>query len=219
MTYFVRWDIFLLTLYCILHLRKWIIYLYVFVYRCVQVCRVCNTDKCAIGRTIKEICSDCNMICRTSECYRLHSIIPSNNRNGKYVSKSQCRTFVKCMKCTSILERSNRNLESHVCGEWLCKYCKCYFHGTDHHCYTRICEPKEKCKKFIHFDYECSQDSGEHLPNFVIAHTTCELCIDDDELSQNYKCSGCGVRCNACNIRSKDGEYLNDPCLNSTGSF
>ena len=31
---------------------------------------------------------------------------------------------------------------------------------------------------FIFFDFECSQDTGVHIPNYCIAHRACDLCID-----------------------------------------
>ena len=164
------------------------------------------------AREINRFCKDCNLTCTTIECYRLHKLVPLGKSNKQDIlNKSQCQRFIQCPKCKVVLERSKRNLDVHICAEWLCKYCEEYVHSDEHYCFSRIPKPKENVKQFIHFDFECSQDTGEHIPNFAVAHTTCEMCMDDVFIKMS-KCISCGTRCSICNQRSRKGEYVKEPC-------
>ena len=73
----------------------------------------------------------------------------------------------------------------HICKEIV---------GPDHQCYIQkyVCkheeepgdeeeeeeeEEEKKCQKFIFYDFESTQESGEHLVNFCIAHRSCDKCM------------------------------------------
>ena len=64
----------------------------------------------------------------------------------------------------------------------------------------------------MYFDFECTQSTGEHNPNYVIGQTVCEDC-EDEELDPDSTCATCGDRCKACNSFDKKKKcFRKDPC-------
>ena len=96
------------------------------------------------------------------------------------------------------MERKKRSEDDHVCGEYQCKSCFVYVTDANHHCYLRRLQPKGSSENLIFFDFECTQNSGEHVPNFVVAHTTCSECIARPH-TPTSTCGRCGNRCSMCN--------------------
>ena len=77
----------------------------------------------------------------------------------------------------------SRNEKCHICKEIV---------GPDHQCYIQkyVCkneeesedeeeevENKKKLQKFIFYDFESTQESGEHQVNFCVAHRSCDKCM------------------------------------------
>lgn len=57
----------------------------------------------------------------------------------------------------------------------------------------------------------------EHVPNLVIAHKVCEMCVDEN-FTQDSKCMHCGSRCPRCNHFDKESQcYSKEPCQESCG--
>ena len=99
----------------------------------------------------------------------------------------------------------------HECGEWQCQHCKNYF-LSEHFCHMQSATPKPIKPRFVFFDFECRQDGGTHIPNFVVAQTVCSDC-EDSEVTANSECATCGDRCELCSKwDAKKNEYKNAPC-------
>ena len=217
-------------------------------HQCAEKCIVCKRDHCPkTNQTLR--CTDCNMDCRSDDCYKQHKKVPlhkNGRRKGQPSGPSQCEKWWRCFRCYKVLKTDIRKKEDHVCGEYFCKTCKKYV-LDDHQCYLRAKECKDKfIPKYIFFDFECSQDDlsecengyipqkkiecadcqpsqvckscskckncntswcgrTTHRPNFVLAHSVCPKCIDN-ELTAKSVCKRCGSRCKKCqkNLDEKD---------------
>ena len=173
---------------------------------CEEFCRTCRRERCPKVKTI--VCGTCNMECRSKECYEQHL-------RPKVVHKKKipapCETYYKCQKCKSVLQMTQRSRVDHRCWEFKCKSCQGY-HLGEHLCYLRIRQPLERPCKYVFFDFECTQESGVHVPNFVVAQTVCQLCLENP-LDPDSKCHSCGSRCSQCDqMDPKSGEYSKEPC-------
>ena len=100
------------------------------------------------------------------------------------------------------------NKKNHVCpGEKKCKFCK-EIVWPNYQCYIqkykkdKKCSKSEECEdeesqeeepettapKFVFYDFESTQETGEHHVNFCIAQRACDYCID---LPSDQYCPGC----------------------------
>ena len=77
--------------------------------------------------------------------------------------------------------------------------CNEYYLDEDHQCYMRAISPEIEHDKFIFYDFECQQDNdkGEHIPNFVVAHSVSSEC-EQNPIDADATCNNCGTRCNYC---------------------
>ena len=51
--------------------------------------------------------------------------------------------------------------------------------------------------KFIFYDFECTQEEGKHVPNFVVEQSICNKC-EKDPVTSEAMCKNCGSHCNLC---------------------
>ena len=114
-----------------------------------------------------------------------------------------------------MMQGSHRDKKNHTCGESCCKYCqqyyiddhKCYMHSTviDEGINTKKDEREHLellafdtsqspwGKRFIFYDFESMQEEeGEHIPNLVVAHSTCDKCEDVTHVTPSSTHSSCG---------------------------
>ena len=88
-----------------------------------------------------------------------------------------CEQSLECLESGLTMKRENRNSNKHECGEVKCKSCHQYYLDEDQHlCYVRAFASEIKPEKFIFYDFECTQENGIHVPNFVVAHSVCSQC-------------------------------------------
>ncbi|KAK3100662.1 hypothetical protein FSP39_023320 [Pinctada imbricata] len=74
------------------------------------------------------------------------------------------------------------------------------------------CESCKRCTK-------CGENTCglyQHLVNFAVLQTSCDLCQDDD-VTPESKCINCGRRCQTCGKRDKSGEFERWPCTDTCG--
>ena len=158
---------------------------------CAITCKVCQNGQCSMESETQ--CKVCNMTCRSTACFQRH--------------QKHCHKFWLCLTCKTKIDLRKRCKDDHRCGEWQCGQCKEYV-LDEHNCYLRADKTPTPINKFIFFDFEATQESGEHQPNFVIAQSQCNDC--DDESST---CNTCGSRCNRCDkIDTKTKEFAYQPC-------
>ena len=173
---------------------------------CEEFCRTCRRTKCPRGKTT--VCDDCNIECRSTDCFDHH-------KKCKTIQKKEipapCDIYYKCKTCKTVLQTAKRSKNDHRCWEFKCGSCDEYYVG-EHLCYLRIRDPKDRPCKYVFFDFECTQESGVHVPNFVVAQTVCRVCLDEP-CTLDAKCHSCGTRCHLCNrLDAKSGEYSGEPC-------
>ena len=66
--------------------------------------------------------------------------------------------------------------------------------------------------KFIFYDFECTQESGKHEPNFVVAHSICSQC-KDNSVTAAATCINQASRCMLCDkFNEKEKDWEKDPC-------
>ena len=81
-----------------------------------------------------------------------------------------------------------------------------------HLCYMRSSTSDVHPDKFIFYDFECTQENGKHIPNFVVAHSICSNC-EDNPVTPDATCNNCGSRCSVCDkFNEKEHEWERYPC-------
>ena len=129
---------------------------------CDGMCRSCRGYNCYEGVCVK--CDLCKRTFKSRACYDRHKV----RVNG---TKSICDTIHKCLKCGKSLDKTR--FKSHECGR-KCHTCKALLQkdDTDHKCYIQVTKESEgrNYDQLYFFDFECMQETGEHVPNFCVVH-------------------------------------------------
>ena len=138
-----------------------------FDHMCPGMCGSCRAYECpGVGDTIP--CEQCKRPFRSRACYDRHKVCD----NG---TKSICDTIHKCLKCKRSMDK--RKFKSHLCGK-KCPTCKVLLEDieAEHKCYMQ--KPKQPdddnddgdggYDQMYFFDFECTQETGEHAPNFCV---------------------------------------------------
>ena len=139
-----------------------------FDHMCPGMCGSCRAYECPLdGDPIP--CDQCKRLFKSRACYDRHKV----RVNG---TKSICDTIHKCLKCLKSMDK--RKFKSHDCGR-RCHTCKVLLENdTEHKCYIQ--KPKQPddddddddddggYDQMYFFDFECKQETGEHVPNFCV---------------------------------------------------
>ena len=133
-----------------------------FDHMCPGMCGSCRAYECPLdGDTIP--CDQCKRQFRSRACYDRHKV----RDNG---TKSICDTIHRCLKCERSMDK--RKFKSHLCGK-KCPTCKVLLEDieAEHKCYMQ--KPKQPdgddgYDQMYFFDFECKQETGEHVPNFCV---------------------------------------------------
>ena len=116
------------------------------------------------------------------------------------------KRITKCSDCGTSLKQNNK--DKHECGEAKCFVCgKTYMSHEEHLCYLRAKSSDIEPEKFIFYDFECTQENGNHVPNFVVAQSICPKC-EDDPITEKATCNNCGSRCTFCDKFNKRTIYV-----------
>ena len=177
----------------------------------------CDSDAYRHNRATPEpvICLKCNMTFLTQACYRLHLVTLFDNQTACQ-RRYKCP---KCEKVFD-KDVVGGDIQNHKCSDTFCKTCRKTVDGRTHKCFMKVTrdspyhpcnsnpkpaqsEPAQKqgssktpprnkklAKKYIFFDFECMQDTGIHIPNFVHATWECSDCMDSGNTVQH--CERCG---------------------------
>lgn len=131
-------------------------------HKCEKNCSMCNRQNCTNEKIIN--CRFCNNKTKNETCLKFHQ--------NKFCVKAKI-----CEKCDGIKSKN------HVCEnqKW-CKNCNKPVDKDNHECYLLTEKEKKKNKNqkfsgYIFFDYECSQEFGEHVPNLICAVKVCLNCL------------------------------------------
>ena len=135
-----------------------------FDHMCPGMCGSCRAYECPLnGDSIP--CEQCKRQFKSRACYDRHKV----RVNG---TKSICDIIHKCLKCKRSMDK--RKFKSHLCGK-KCPTCNVLLEDieTNHKCYMQ--KPKQAdddddrgYDQMYFFDFECKQETGEHVPNFCV---------------------------------------------------
>ena len=146
-------------------------------HKCSDWCNICGRSKCRELMPI--LCPDCNKRCRSNECFMAHKRKQTSGR-GRHKNKtlaSMCEQSWQCPDCGVNINTESRKPTLHECGEVKCKVCGEYHLDDGQHlCYMRAFSSDVEPDKFIFYDFECTQEDGKHVPNFVVAQSVCNEC-------------------------------------------
>ena len=180
-------------------------------HKCAVWCNVCGRDGCKKqgdwGR-----CPDCNREVRSKDCFKAHKETPKAKGKRKFANlPSLCEQLWECPLCGVCIKRIDRC--RHECGETECyNCCKSYMANEQHLCYMRSMKSDLNPDKFIFYDFECTQETGKHVPNFVVAHSICDMC-EDKPVTEDASCRNCGSRCMICDSFNKqENDFEREPC-------
>ena len=129
---------------------------------CPEMCKSCRAYECAWDGVGGMLCDQCKRRFRSRACYDRHKV----RVNG---TKSICDTIYKCVKCKKSVDK--RKSKSHGCDK-KCPTCSVLLKDIEakHECYMQ--KPKQSDEsaydQMYFFDFECKQETGEHVPNFCV---------------------------------------------------
>ena len=160
-------------------------------HNCGTTCSVCKSKSCSVKEDGPLICSECNMTCRSQECFERHKKRGNNNNNNnkRQSGQSQCEKYWQCKECHVCLTRKLRSPKSHICGEHLCATCNKYV-LQGHLCYQRYSAPLKSKDNFIFYDFESRQDAILECNEKYAKIGNC------------HKLDCKGINCGACNLCS-----------------
>ena len=178
---------------------------------CAVWCNVCGKDNCT-----KEgnwgACPDCIEVCRSRSCFIEHKTQKTGKGTMKNVRlPSMCEKYWNCKECGAGMKRNDK--ATHECGEIRCGNCsQTYMTYEQLLCYMRSMASDLNPDKFIFYDFECTQETGKHEPNFVVAHSICSHC-ENNPVTSTATCKNCGSGCMLCDkFNEKEKEWERDPC-------
>ena len=128
---------------------------------CPEMCKSCRAYECTQDDGDAIPCDQCKRHFKSRACYDRHKV----RVNG---IKSICDTIHKCLKCKKSIDK--RKSKSHGCGK-KCPTCNVLLEiEAKHECYMQ--KPKQSDEsaydQMYFFDFECKQETGEHVPNFCV---------------------------------------------------
>ena len=135
-------------------------YSHKFDHLCPEMCKSCRAYECVWDGAMT--CDQCKRMFRSRACYDRHKV----RGNG---TKSICDTIHKCLKCNRSMDK--RKFKFHGCGK-KCPTCDVLLEDIEakHKCYMQKPEQSDKSAydQMYFFDFECKQETGEHVPNFCV---------------------------------------------------
>ncbi|XP_034645440.1 uncharacterized protein LOC117887198 [Trachemys scripta elegans] len=126
---------------------------------CRYLCRLCLSVMCSDSVGVQQQCPSCRLYCRSKECLDRHIDCASKNQ-------VECLSKTLCEKCQSYVDKRHR------CKGRRCKQCQGLIVGDidGHLCFMDSLRKPESSKKYIFFyDFECTQETGLHTPNYIFA--------------------------------------------------
>ena len=131
-------------------------------HNCSIFCRMCGQSDCKSILGLPQKCPNCCLYCSSEYCLKRHCELAVKN-------EADCPSRLWCTKC-----RSYKNVEHMYenCRGRVCKQCGGKLEkGEDSHylCYMEPLKEPPASSKYIFYDFECTQENGEHCPNYIFA--------------------------------------------------
>lgn len=134
-------------------------------HRCEGICVKCKSPGCKPQKpsdSESRSCRKCRVEFETAACFKNHL---KKNKKGKNI----CDKFWQCKQCRRYYQSSVLKPNEHRCDTYMCGKCEKYVSVSNHNCYQRHEKEKKANRVMIFFDFETVQESGEHIPNLVVA--------------------------------------------------
>ncbi|XP_065436103.1 uncharacterized protein LOC135979895 isoform X1 [Chrysemys picta bellii] len=125
---------------------------------CRYRCHLCLSVTCSDSVGVQQRCPGCRLYCRSKECLDRHIDCASKNQ-------VECLSKTLCEKCQSYVDKRHR------CKGRRCKQCQELIVGDvdGHLCFMDRLRKPESSEKYIFYDFECTQETGVHTPNYIFA--------------------------------------------------
>ncbi|XP_075784357.1 uncharacterized protein LOC106731428 [Pelodiscus sinensis] len=124
---------------------------------CKGHCHTCDDAECCEVDAERKHCPSCKLFCRSEACLDRHRALAA-------AGKVDCNTRSLCDKCGFYAAKNHR------CKSKKCPQC---YQKTEaeggHECYMRNISSPEEGKDYVFYDFECMQETGVHVPNYVYA--------------------------------------------------
>ncbi|KAM4014972.1 uncharacterized protein ACNLHF_001687 [Anomaloglossus baeobatrachus] len=131
---------------------------------CQYFCKACQREGCVESPGAEQPrCPVCRLYCRSSECLVQHTQLAA-------VNPAFCRLKTFCDECHHFVPRNSET--EHKCRGLRCSVCGIRLNKFDAHlCYMRPYVPKGETDRYMFYDFECMQETGTHIPNYIYATT------------------------------------------------
>ncbi|XP_075438335.1 uncharacterized protein LOC142477223 [Ascaphus truei] len=132
---------------------------------CRYFCRSCHRRNCVEVIADMPRCPMCRAFCRSQDCLSEHKKLAQ-------AAKIDCKRKKYCDRCGRYTDDDHDE-----CRGLQCRVCYAYIASFDNHlCYMRPYKPPVLTDNYIFYDFECMQETGVHIPNYVYA-----MPLRDDE--------------------------------------
>ena len=175
-------------------------------HKCEGYCSQCRTFDCDgkvldydDDKTSWKRCEDCRRQFKTDLCFE------------KHVEEGTCQNIYICADCGKFVDKKRlpKGEKGHNCTDYYCTTCNQWV-VESHLCFMQpedLPDGDPEChipEKYIFYDFECQQDTGEHVPNLVVARWTCTDCLDSpkEDPDIQFKID----QCKLCNAPQKERE-------------
>ena len=162
-------------------------------HRCASKCFCCYSRDCQPYQDFKN-----NGEADWRECHTCHRNFLGEACYTNHIQNGTCKKYHKCVYCRRVIDVSRTNYYDHECGRNKCTCCQSYVDLKTHKCFIQKIKDKkrkrdddeeedkdEETRKvdeeeeeedqfYIYFDIECTQDTGHHEPNLLVAMTSDE---------------------------------------------
>ncbi|XP_077205235.1 ephrin type-B receptor 1 isoform X2 [Paroedura picta] len=131
-------------------------------HNCSIFCRMCGTSECKTILGTPRKCPNCCLYCSSDYCLKRHCELAVEN-------EIDCPSRFWCSKCKRYRDMGHKYEE---CFGRSCKQCgRRLEKGEDYHdrCYLEPLKKPHASSKYIFYDFECTQENGEHCPNYAFA--------------------------------------------------
>ena len=145
----------------------------------VPTCKLCLGSSCSTANNKESYV----------ECHKCARNFKNDNCLKNHVKNGVCDEYFKCKTCDKIVsvKQLQKFKREHECSMVFCTRCQDYF-SVGHQCCVQR-EPHEKVTaKYIYFDFECTQETGVHVPNYCVAQKCCVDCCEDPLENECVRC-------------------------------
>ncbi|XP_060550634.1 uncharacterized protein LOC117657823 [Pantherophis guttatus] len=125
---------------------------------CQYFCRACTGSECREVAGGRVRCRICKLLCRSNACLERHEQLAVEGKIG-------CEDNVFCSKCGIYVPAPHVECKKTKCGQCGAKVDSL----TGHLCYLKRLFKPVVGYMYIVYDFECCQETGAHIPNYVYA--------------------------------------------------